>query len=210
MEEKTMPTPAGAASGGGEGAGVPPEQPLFVNVTRMDRTLYFEAVRARARYPRVRLLTAGGVAVAAVGLLMHSYTAAALGAAVAVLTILQPFLIGRRDFRRLCAMHPGGEWTKTVRFYRERVEADSGGGHVSAAAYTGIRREAESEHMYILEYGRTRPAMTFDKRSFTKGSVEELRSFLTDARRAAYGIPGESIDEQASACERNNEKEKET
>ena len=170
-------------------------EPLFVNITRMDRDKYFEAVQARAKNGRSLALVLGGIAVAVIGLLMQSYAVAALGAVVAVLTILSPFLIGRRDFRRLCAFHPGGIWEKTVRFYPDRVETDSGGGRVTAALYGSIRRESESERMYILDYGRTHPATTFEKSGFTRGSMEELRGFLTEARRSAYA-PADDVDEQ--------------
>ena len=164
-------------------------EPVLVNITRMDRERYFEAVRARSRSLRSRVLLAGGVIAAAIGLLMHSYLVAALGVLIAVLTVLSPALIGRRDFRRLCELHPGGEWTKTVRFYPDRVETEVGPGRVSSMPYESIRRELESERMYVLDFGREHPAAAFDKSGFTKGSAEELRAFLTEARRRAYAPP---------------------
>ena len=179
-------------------------EPVMINVTRMDRDRYFEAVRVRAKSGRNLALTVGGIAVAAIGLLMHSYLAAALGAAVAVLTILQPFLIGRRDFRRLCEIHPGGEWEKTIRFFPDRVESDAGNGRITVASYDSIRREYESESMYVLDFGRISPAAAFSKDGFTRGSLAELKTFLTEVRRAKYA-PGKNIDEQAPACERNSE-----
>ena len=162
------------------------EEPVLVNVTRMDREKYFEAVLARTRYGRSRVLFWGGAVIAAVGLLAKGRAVAVMGVIIAVLAVLAPLLIGRRDFHRLCAIHPGGEWTKTVRFFRDRVETDHGDGRISSATYGQIRREAETKHMYILEFGRSLPAATFDKEGFTRGTVEELRSFLTDARRAVY------------------------
>ena len=79
--------------------------------------------------------------------------------------------------------------TKTVRFYEDRVETDSGTGKISAAPYASIRRESETEHMYILEFGKELPATAFDKDSFVRGSVGELRPFLTEARRRVYDDP---------------------
>lgn len=159
---------------------------LFVNVTRMDRDLYFEAVRARAKNGRNLALCAGGVIAAAIGLFMASRLIAALGALIFALTVLSPGLIGRRDYRMLCERHPGGVWEKTVRFYPDRMESDAGDGRVTTAEYAAIRREYESEHLYILDFGRAYPAAAIDKGGFVKGSAEELRAFLTEARRAKY------------------------
>ena len=166
---------------------------LFVNVTRMDRDLYFEAVRARAKNGRNLALCAGGAAAAAVGLFMASRWIALLGALIFVLAVLSPGLIGRRDYRLLCERHPGGVWVKTVRFYPDRMESDTGDGRVATAEYAAIRREYESEHMYILDFGRAYPAAAIDKGGFVKGSAEELRAFLTETRRAQYA-PKEEVD----------------
>lgn len=161
-------------------------EPLFVNVTRMDRETYFEAVRARARNPRNALLVFGGVAAAVIGLLMHSHTVAVLGAVIAVLAVVSPVLIGKRDFRRLCELHPGGTWEKTIRFYPDRLESDAGTGHVTEAMYADIRREYETERMYILDFGKKAPAAAMEKAGFTVGTAEELKTFLLEARRSRY------------------------
>jgi len=188
--EELNPVPSPGADGEEPGNLLPPaEEPIFINVTRMDRERYFEAVRSRDRSARSVTLSIGGVIVAVVGLLMGNYLVAALGAVITVLTLLSPALIGRRDYRRLCRRHPGGEWTKTLRFYEDRMETDDGAGGVRSALYSSIRREAETEHMYILEFGKELPATAFDKSAFTKGSMEELRPFLTEARRRVYA-PG--------------------
>lgn len=184
-----------------ETAAFPPaaDEPVMVNVTHMTRDKYFEAVKARTRYGRSLLYMLGGAAAAVVGLLMSSKTVALLGLLAAVLAVASPAVIGWRDYRKLCELHPGGEWDKTVRFYRDRVETDSGTGRVSSAPYRSIKREAETEHMYILEFGRSLPATTFDKDGFTLGSAEELRSFLTEVRRGAYDAAGaedDDVDEQ--------------
>lgn len=166
--------------------------PLFVNVTHMDRDRYFEAVKARARSGRNLALLAGGILAAVIGLLMAGRWIAVLGILIAALSILSPAVIGRRDYRRLCERHPGGEWDKTIRFYADRLENDAGEG-VTTAAYGDIRREYESEHMYILDFGKARPAAAFDKDGFTKGSMAELKDFLTEARRAKYA-PENDVD----------------
>ena len=165
------------------------EAPLLVNVTHMTRDKYFEAVRAGMRRGRTLCYSLGGAVVAVIGLLMGSPIAAALGFGAAVLAVASPAVIGWRDYQKLCVLHPGGEWDKTVRFYRDRVETDSGGGRVTAAPYKSIRRERETERMYILDFGRTRPATTFEKSGFILGSPEELRSFLTEARLRTYDEP---------------------
>lgn len=162
------------------------EAPLYVNVTHMDRERYEESVRARAKNGRSTLLVFGGIAAAVIGLLMHSYTVAALGIAVSLLSILTPVWIGKRDFRRLCELHPGGSWEKTIRFYSDRLESDAGAGHVTKAMYTDIRREYETERMYILDFGKKAPAAAMEKAGFTVGTAEELKSFLLEARRSRY------------------------
>ena len=167
-------------------------EPLFVNVTHMDRDRYFEAVKARARSGRNLALLLGGIAAAVIGLLMAGRWIAVLGIVIAMLAVLSPVLIGRRDYRLLCERHPGGEWEKTVLFYADRLESDAGGA-VTTAAYDDIRREIESERMYILDFGKARPAAAFDKSGFVKGSMEELKDFLTEARRAKYA-PENDVD----------------
>ena len=178
--------PVGAPAGAAE------SEPLFVNVTHMDRDRYFEAVKARARSGRNLALLLGGIAAAVIGLLMAGRWVAVLGILIAVLSVLSPAVIGRRDYRRLCERHPGGAWDKTLRFYSDRLESDAGEG-VTTAAYGDIRREYESGRMYILDFGKARPAAAFDKDGFTKGSMEELKDFLTEARRAKYA-PDNDVD----------------
>ena len=169
------------------------EEPVFVNVTRMDRERYFESVRARAKNGRNLALCVGGAAAVLIGLFMASRWVALLGGLVFVLTVLSPAIVGRRDYRQLCERHPGGVWEKTVRFYADRMESDAGGGHVTAAQYADIRREYESERMYILDFGKACPAAAVDKDGFVKGSFRELRTFITEARRALYA-PEEPVD----------------
>ena len=168
------------------------DEPLFVNVTHMDRDRYFEAVKARARSGRNLALLLGGIAAAVIGLLMAGRWVAVLGLLIAVLSVLSPVMTGRRDYRRLCERHPGGEWDKKLRFYPDRVESDAGEG-VTAAAYGEIRREYESGRMYVLDFGKAHPAAAFDRDGFVKGSMEELKDFLTEARRAKYA-PENDVD----------------
>ena len=162
------------------------DAPVLVNVTRMTRDKYFEAVRARGKYTRSRFFVLGGIVIAVLGLLMASPVVAVLGVVISLLTIVSPYAIGRRDYRRLEAIHPHGEWVKTVRFFPDRVETDSGEGQIRSAPYRSIKTEFETEHMYILEFGKEIPATTFDKDSFVQGSLDELKAFLTEARRSGY------------------------
>ena len=179
---------------------VPADEPVFVNVTHMDRERYFEAVRARAKSGRNLALTAGGVIAAAAGLLMASRWVAVLGVVIFALTAASPGVIGRRDYSRLCERHPGGRWEKTVRFYPDRLETDDGNGNIAAAAYADIRRECAYKRMYVLDFGSGRPATAFDTEGFTKGSIDGLRDFLTEARRAAYDpAPDEADDAPTDA-----------
>lgn len=183
-----------------------PEEPVLVNVTRMTPEKYWEAAAARGRYLRSRLMLLGGAAAAVIGLLMGNWIVAVLGAAVAVVTAVFPSLLARRDMKRLEAVHPGGMWTKTIKFYPDRLETDAGTGAVRVDSYDAIQKEHETAHMYILEFGKTAPASAFDKDGFEKGSLEEMKAFLTEARRRKYmpgdesgDGPADGIDQQGSA-----------
>ena len=162
------------------------DTPLFVNKTRMTREKYFEAVTARGKYGKNLFFRLAGPAAAVLGLTARLPGVAALGLIVALASILSPGLLGRRDYRRLCQLHPEGEWDKTVRFYRDRVETETDSGCTSVP-YGKIRHEAETEHMYILEFDRSTPATTFDKSGFTKGTLEDMKRFVVDARRGVAG-----------------------
>ena len=82
-------------------------------------------------------------------------------------------------------------------FFPDRVETDSGEGRISSAPYRSIQKEFETEHMYILEFGKEIPATAFDKNGFTEGSLDELRAFLLQARRSVFSDadkPPERVD----------------
>ena len=162
------------------------DEPLFINITHMTRERYFEAVKARGKQGRILFLRAGGVIAAGFGLLMSSYTVVALGLLIAVLSVFSHILIGRRDYKRLCEVHPGGRWDKTMRFYGDRIETEVEGGETKTVFYRDIKKELEHGSMYVLEFGKNSPAATFCKEDFVLGTMEELKPFLTEARRRVY------------------------
>ena len=166
-----------------------PETPVLENTSRINRELYMEAVRGRAAGWRSRLAILLGVLVAVAGLLMHWPILTVLGLLYAVGRILTPAVTGRRDFGRLLEKHPEGEWNKTVRFYSDHIETDSGLGGPTVAHYKNIRREIETPRLYIIDFGKSAPATMLCKDGFTRGSLEELRAFLTARQRAEYDPP---------------------
>jgi hypothetical protein len=160
---------------------------VMENMSRIDRELYFEAVRGMSRGWKNRLLALAGVLVATVGLLMGWKPLLVLGLALGAGFALSPVLVGYRDYQKLLLRHPEGAWDKTVRFYEDRVETRSQGGPATAVPYRHIRREVETEHLYILDFGNKAPSTMFRKDGFCTGSLEELRPFLLERQRAAYG-----------------------
>jgi hypothetical protein len=173
-----------------------PEQarePVMVNTSVIDKALYYEGVQGREKGWKSRILILLGIVIAVIGLLMNWKPLAVLGVLLSVGYILAPTVIGHRDYKKLCMVHPEGSWTKTVTFYEDRLETDSGNGKPTVVKYKDIRREIETEHLYILDFGKKAPASLFRKDSFTQGSMEELKPFLLERQRAAYDTkPGKS------------------
>lgn len=162
-------------------------QPLvFQAVTRINKDLYFEAVKVRGKNLKNRCFTVFGILIAVVGLLMHQTAVLVLGLTIAVLAMFSHIIIGYRDYHKLCLIHPEGEWTKTVSFYGDRIETDSGSGQPTVARYEDIRHELQTEHMYLIDFGKKAPATTFCKADLTGGTLEEFTGFLTEKQRQVY------------------------
>ena len=94
-----------------------------------------------------------------------------------------------RDFGKLKRRHGADHWDKTIRFFDDHLESVSGGGAPSVLPYRRIRREYETEHMYVLDFGSAAPAMAFAKDGFTLGSFEEMKDWLLERQRASYDQP---------------------
>ncbi len=171
-----------------EGAEVPapPTDPCFINISTIDRELYFEAARGRADGRRTRLFCTVSAIVMVVGLMMAKYIVVLLGLFTALLAIFSPILISKRDFSRLMLLHPEGSWQKTITFYEDRIEIDSGTGGQSTRSYDDIRKEIETPHMYILDFGKDYTATMLCKDGFTLGTMDELKTFLVERQRASY------------------------
>ncbi len=168
------------------------ESPQMENVTRMDKDGYFEAVMARGKALKRRIFSALGIVCAVVGLLMANRIVVVCGLLVTLLALFSHLLIGYRDFQKLKVVHPTGEWEKTTRFFEDYMEVDTGDGQPKRRAYKDIRREYETEHMYVVEFGKEVSAMTFRKDGFTKGSFEEFQAYLTDKQRQYYDVTASS------------------
>lgn len=170
---------------------VPPEEPeeetpVMENVTAMNRERYFEAAAARGKSWKTRICTAIGIIVMVTGLFLTWAACFVLGLAATLLAMFSHVIIAYRDFSKLKRFHPSGEWTKTIRFYEDRVETDSGVGVVSVAKYGDIKREYETREMYVIDFGKAAPATTLHKDSFTVGSIDALRAFLLEKQRREY------------------------
>lgn len=159
---------------------------VMENVTQMNRARYFEAAQVRGKSWKNRIFAGLAVICAVAGIFMSNLTVFLVSLLIALMAMFSHVVIAYRDFGKLKNFHPTGEWTKTVRFYADHIETDSGVGAVSAAHYRDIKKEYETEHMYVIDFGGKAPATTLCKDSFTLGSFEELRSFLLERQRAAY------------------------
>ena len=161
--------------------------PVLENVSTIDRERYFEAALARGKALKNRLFAGLGLVIAALGILMsRNVVVTILGILIALLAWFSPAIIGWRDFGRLKELHPQGSWIKTVRFYPDRIESCSEGGTPTVAAYSDIKREFETRQMYVIDFGKKAPATTFCKDGFTRGTLEELKAFLTEQQRKKY------------------------
>ena len=162
--------------------------PLLVmeNVSEINRELYFEGVRARRKGLRLYLFTALGILLVPTGLLMYKFWVWGLGLVIVLLAQFSHIMIGWRDFGKLRRLHPSGVWTKTVRFYDDRIESRSGQGPVRTARYRDLKQTGESEHLYIVEFRSGLPAVFLRKDGFTTGEGERLRSFLRRMEEADY------------------------
>lgn len=163
-----------------------PEAPVMENVTAMNRERYFEAAAVRGKSWKVRICTAIGVIAMATGLFLTHAAILILGVIATLLAMFSHVVIAYRDFGKLKRFHPSGTWTKTIRFYEDRVETDSGVGALSVAKYSDIKREYETRQMYVIDFGKAAPATTLHKDSFTVGSIEALRAFLLEKQREEY------------------------
>ncbi len=179
------------------------EEPVFVNHTEMDKERYFEAVRARGNKVSGKVYFLLGAVIAVLGLATTQFLVAAAGILIAILATLSHVIIGYRDFHKLEEVHPGGKWSKTLLFYEDRVEADSGTGKVTTAYYDAIKHEYETKNMYVIEFGKQDPAMAFSKDGFTVGNMEACKAFLLEQQRKKWNATEER--EQKVKREEKNE-----
>lgn len=167
------------------------ERLIFENHTEMNRELYFEAAATRGSKWKVRIFVLIGIVLLFSGIYLTDVPIIVLSIVVIALALFSHVIIAYRDFGKLKRFYPTGTWTKTVRFYEDHIETDSGIGAVTRATYKDIRKETETKHMYVIEFTREFPATTFRKDGFTEGSFEEFKSFLTERQRAEYEPAGE-------------------
>lgn len=175
------------------------EDPLAENHCTVDRTRYFEAVRALSGTGRSRALAVMGVIFVPVGLMIGSQAVAGIAALAAVVSVASRPMIGLRDYRRLKRIHPDGTWTKEVRIYDDRVETSADEDDVvTVVPVDRLKRIRETEHLCILDFGKEAPATLLAKDGFSKGSADDLKMLLravqrTEADRRAEADPEEIV-----------------
>ncbi len=157
---------------------------VMENVSTIDRSVYFQAVQARGRSWKMWLFCVLGILLVPVGLIMYQHWVWICGLTIAVLSMFYHVILGHRDYGKLCQYHPEGVWQKTVRFYEDRIETDSGMGRVTVAYYRHIRRRRITDTLILLDFGRHAPATFFRKDSFTRGNAALLVSFLNEMQQA--------------------------
>lgn len=172
-----------------EASAVQEQNPRLVNVTTMDKALYLESAAAMGKRWKGRIFSVLAMVCAVYGLIIHRWIVVALALLIAVLALFSHVIMAYRDFGKLKRRHGADHWDKTIRFFDDHLESFSGGGAPSVLPYRRIRREYETEHMYVLDFGSAAPAMTFAKDGFTLGSFEEMKNWLLERQRASYDQP---------------------
>ena len=94
------------------------------------------------------------------------------------------FLAGDRDagFRQTQEKHGAESWLKTVRFYSDRIETETGAGSISTFSYDAIRQLRETENLVIIVFGKKQPSTMLRKDSFTLGTFDLAMAFLSEMR----------------------------
>ncbi len=189
---------------------VVPEEKILVmeNVSRIDRETYFQAVRLRGRGWKMRIFTVLGLALIPTGLLMYQPWVWCMGIAIILLAQFSHVILGYRDYSKLKRIHPSGSWEKTIRFYEDRIETDSGAGSPTVARYRDLRRLRESDRILLLEFGQKAPATFLCKDSFTRGGADQLKAFLSEAMQADGERTEPSVFRQFADLFRQNKKQK--
>ena len=156
---------------------------LALNKAELNRELYFEAVRGMSMKKRDILFMIAGLILTPLCVMLGSKTAAAMAFALAVISVLYRPLLGHRDYKKLCRRYPDGTWVKTVAFYRDCIVLTSDSGQ-RTASYENLKKIRQTEHLYILDFGKNEPASILTKSGFTQGSIEEVKAALKEHEQA--------------------------
>ena len=170
---------------GGENEEEP--EPLFENHCTVNKELYFEAVKAMSNRTKDLVIAIICAVLVPICFMLGNPVLAVVALIVAIVALSYRSIVGSRDFRRLKARHPEGEWTKRVRIYDEYVVTDSeeeNDDNVTVVALQDLKKIRETEHLCILDFGKTAPATLMDKDGFQIGSVEELRMLKKNLDKA--------------------------
>lgn len=162
------------------------EMPTLINITKMNKSLYLESAAAMGKRWKGLIFTVLAAACAVYGLFVSNWVLLVLSLIVAIIALFSHLLLAYRDFGRLKRRYGAEEWIKTIRFYDDYLETSSEGSVPSVYPYRSIRREYETEHMYVLDFGSAGPATTLAKDGFTLGTFEEMKKWLTERQLASY------------------------
>ena len=171
------------------------EQPHMINVTTMDKALYLESAAAMGKRWKGRIFAVLAMVCAVYGLIIQKWIVVVLALIIALLALFSHVILAYRDFGKLKRRHGADHWDKTIRFFDDYLESVSGSGVPSVLPYRRIRREYETEHMYVLDFGSAAPATAFAKDGFILGSFEELKDWLVERQRASFDQPQEDAED---------------
>lgn len=150
------------------------------NRSRINRQLYYEAASALHRKWTRFVEIAFGALLLVSGIAGGYMFLTVTGAIIFILSLLSWRILVQRDFRLLRELNGGEEWSKTIRFYSNRIETENGAGRVKAYRYENVKRFCETKHMFVLDFGKKSPATMMCKDGFVAGTFETVKSFVAD------------------------------
>lgn len=162
----------------------PDEEATLVmeNQSLINRELYMESARALSRRWTRYAAIAFGLVLILTGIALAESFLIIGGAIITLLSTFTWPIIARRDFDKLQKRHGSESWLKTVRFYSNRIEAETSAGSVSTFSYYTIKKLRETKNMIIIIFDNKQPANMLRKDSFILGTCDLAMSFISEMR----------------------------
>jgi hypothetical protein len=155
---------------------------VMENRSLINRELYMEAARALSRRWTRYAAQVFGVSLVLAGIALSESFLFIGGLIITVLSTFSWLVIVYRDFAKLRKRHGAETWQKTVRFYSDRIETETGAGSISTFSYGAVRRIRETRNMLIMVFDKQQPANMLRKDSFTLGTSDLAVSFISEMR----------------------------